>query len=56
MNVLQIDPLLVVGMIRLGRHGDGSEVVNVDGEPSLGNGKGLGVHNRADQLEWMDKR
>lgn len=56
MNVLEVDPLLLMGMIRLRRHDEGSEVVTLDGEPSLGNGKGLGVHNRADQLEWMKAR
>lgn len=54
-NVLEMDPLLVVSVIRLRRHGEGSEVVTLMGK-SLGNGQGLGVHNRADQLEWMKKR
>jgi hypothetical protein len=56
MNVLEVDPLLLMGVIRLRRHDEGSEAVTLDGERSLGNGKGLGVHNQADQLEWMKSR
>jgi hypothetical protein len=56
MNVLEVNPLLLMGMIRLRRHDEGSEVVTLMGNQAWGNGKGLGVHNRADQLEWMKTR
>jgi hypothetical protein len=52
-GILEIDPLLFVSVIRLRRHDEVSEVVTLMGT-ELGKWKGLGVHNRADRLEWME--